>query len=482
MPTPTQVELHLELRGGLAELWTARDREILVEGPRGTGKTRVILELINQYCQANLGLRVLIVRKYQKTLTGSCLRTFHEQVLHPGDGVRAFGGNDQEASGYIYGNGSRIYTGGMDEPDKVKSSEYDLIYANEVTELTEEDFESLLPLLRHLKDGQPVIKNQRIIGDCNPANQSHWANARCEKGQMRRIRTKLSDNPVMYTDDGIPTEYGERYLATLTSLTGSRRERWLDGLWTGMENAIYPAFDRAVHIRTLPPNLYFKATVIGEDYGATHKCGVVAVSIDQFNRRWVRECWGQPDTDQGYSLNLTVSQFKERYGTKRGRGDPNQRYLNDRHGFSTAKGQAGARLHRVDLLDRLWYTYPGGRVPTFTEEKTLTVPQGPFAEPDSPGLILVEGGEGIDDLALQLEGYHYIYTETPKGAHKDVYRDDEDLIAALEYANEEIEEGIMSYFSGRNAPMTSPLNEPHVDTGTYYSDHRASRGSEYTRI
>ena len=69
------------------------------------------------------------------------------------------------------------------------------------------------------------------------------------------------------------------------------------------------------------------------------------------------------------------------------------------------------------------------------------MPRGPFEEPDSPGIFLVEGGKGIDDLAGQLEGYHYVFTDTPKGKTKDVYRSDEDLVAACEYANEEWEEG-----------------------------------------
>mgnify|MGYP001562253384 CR=1 FL=1 len=437
----TEVVRTLKLRGGNRELWAARDRELLVEGPRGTGKTRTILELINDLCQAFPGLVVLIVRKYQRTLASTCLRTLNEQVLHNGDGVSFFGGSADEPASYRYRNGSRIVVGGMDNADKVKSSEYSLVYANEVTELTEDDWESLLPLLRQLRDGERPIEAQRIIGDCNPADSGHWLNRRCEAGKTRRIRTTLRDNPAYYADAGALTEAGEAYLATLTSLTGPRRERWLLGLWTGVENACYPIFDRMTHVRPLEPGLHFKATVIGEDYGATHKCGVAAMSVDQYNRRWIREAWGEADTDEGRSLNLTVSQFKERYAAWRGRGDPNQKYLNDRHGFATASGAAGSRLHRVDLLERLFYSYPGGRVPTFAEERTLTVPRGPFAEADSPGLFLVEGMRGIDELAAELEAYHYVFTETPKGKTKDVYRANDDLVAAVEYANEEWEEG-----------------------------------------
>ena len=457
----TKIQIHL--RGGNLEFWRAREQEILVEGPRGTGKTRTILELINALCQQYPGLTALIVRKFQRTLSTTCLRTLNEQVLHNGDGVSTFGGNDNEPSGYRYRNGSRIVTGGMDNSDKVKSSEYDIIYCNEATEITEDDWESLLPLLRHQIEGNPVIEHQRIIGDCNPANSGHWINQRCERGVTRRIRTRIHDNPSYYEADGTLTVAGAAYLATLGRLTGARRERWLEGRWTGVENACYPQFDRLTHIRPLEPGLAFKATIIWEDYGSVHRCSIGALSIDQYNRRWVRECWGQPDTDQGKSINLIVSQYKERYHTRRGRVDPNQAYLAGQHGFNVAKGGNGGaagkpRLHRIDLLEPLFYSYAGGRVPTFREEKGLMVPRGPFAEPDSPGLFLVEGAPGIDELADQIEGYHYVYSDTPKGRSKDVYRDNEDHVAGLEYANEEWEEGEPSSPLRISVPVAAELN------------------------
>lgn len=469
-PSAKEVRLQLHLRGGNLEAWRARENEILVEGPRGTGKTRTILELFNALCLSFPGVVFLVVRKYQKTLSTTVARTYNEQVIHPGDGVHFFGGNENEPASYRYRNGSRIVLGGMDNAEKVKSSEYDLVYANEATELTEDDWESLKPLLRHQVDGKRLIEHQRLIGDCNPAYSSHWLNQRCDKGLTRRIRTRLRDNPSYYDDAGRVTEMGAAYLKTLSSLTGPKRERWLDGLWTGTENAIYPMFDRLVHVRPLEPGLYFQTTIIGEDYGSEHKCGVVALSIDQFNRRWVREAWGMPDKDKGKSLNLVVSRFKERYQTKRGRGDPNQKFLNDSHGFATAKGGNGGatgapRLHRIDLMERLFYTFPGGRVPTFAEEKKLQLPTGPFEEPDSPGIFLVEGAPGIDELADEIEAYHYVYTETAKGRTKDVYRMDENLLAAAECGNEEWEEGEVV----KTAPGVAVIRGPKAPKPRFYA-------------
>lgn len=453
-PSGSETVIRVELRGGNEEFWHAREPEVLLEGPRGTGKTYTILMLINALCHEFPRLQWLIVRKYAVTLSTTCLKTFNEQVLKPGDGVAFYGGSGDEPASYRYPNGSRIVVGGLDNPksrEKLLSAEYDGAYCNEISQLNEEDLVAIKATLRHTVDGKPVIEHQRVMGDCNPTARSNWANQRCERGEMRRIRTKLTDNPLMAHADGTLTEYGERYVRENLPPKGSAKyENWVLGLWTGTEDACYPMFDRSYHIRPLEPLLGWRAIIIWVDYGAVHRCSVGMLGIDQYNRRWMLGCQGEPDTDQGKTLNLTISQYKERAkrmcNIVRGRTDPNQAYLAGQHGFNVAKGgNAGAtgapRLHRIDLVEPLWATYPGGRVPSFREEKGLMVPRGPFAEPDSPGIILVEGAPGTEELADQIEGYHYVYSETPKGKTKDVYRVDEDHVAGMEYANEEWMEG-----------------------------------------
>ena len=452
---PTNL-IQLELRGGNAEAWRSTDPEILVEGPRGTGKSRTLLEKEYAYAQKYPGIRILIIRKTLRSIAGSVAQTLRQQVIQNGDGVSFFGGNEVEPAAFRFKNGSAIVLGGLDDPEKLKSSEYTRIYVNEATEITADDWQDLKALLRQNLPGTQLKK--QITGDCNPGDSGNWLNQACERGEIRRIKTRLQDNPFFFNADGSKTPEGEAYITgILETYQGARRKRWLDGEWTGVSDAVYPMFDRAVHIRPLEPGLYFRATIIGVDYGALHKCSVVAMSVDQFNRRWVREVWGEPDTDEGKSLNLTIAQFKERYRTTRGRGDPNQRYLNEQHGFATARAGNGARQHRIDLCEPLFYSYPGGRVPSFNEARRLAVPSGPFAEPDSPGLFLVEGAPGVEDLANELESYHYIIKETDKGKVKEVFRLDDDHVAGFEYANEEWEENPrISFPSSIPNPLAAP--------------------------
>ena len=442
-----EVTLTLELRGGNRELFAARDPEILAEGPAGTGKTRTILEMINLICHKYPGVRWLFLRKHAVTLTTTALVTFDTKVLHNGDRVRFFGGNQHEPSMYRYPNGSVIVVGGMgnaNEREKILSSEYDGIYCNEATELTLDDWETLSTRLRN-----GVLPNPRIIGDCNPTYGTHWLMQRTDAGQTRLIRSQLADNPAYYNRDGTTTEDGQRYIDRLDRLTGTRYERFRLGLRVGVENAIYPAFDRDIHIRDLEPGLQFRDAALGVDYGRRHRSSVVAVSVDQFNRKWVREVWAEPDTDQGSSIERVIGQFREKYQIRRGMVDPNQGYLGGRAGLEVSNGAAGARNKRIEMTERLFWTYPGGRVPRYVEELSLSVPTGHHAEPDSPGLLLVKGMAGIDDLAGEIEAYHRVPVVSDLKDSLEVARINDDRVAALEYAIESLETTFNAPLLGR---------------------------------
>lgn len=423
---------------------TAHERELLLEGPAGSGKTRPILELFHLLATQKPGFRGLICRKVGATLATTCLVTFRRWVLKPQDGVVYFGGSKAEPSAFRYPNGSEIVVGGLDvgadgTQSKVLSSEYDAIYLNEAIEASLEDWETLTTRLRPF-----VLKHPRLIGDCNPSASKHWLNVRCNEGKTRRFVSKLEDNPLYFDDDGRLTDAGETYIAGLDALTGARYQRLRLGLWVGVENAIYANFSREVHVRDLEPGLIFKDGAIGVDYGRRHFSAVVAISLDQYNRRWVREVWAEPDTDKGVSLRKAVARFRAGYGIRRGRTDPTQGYMAGHLNYEVAEGGGGTRNARTLIVAPLFGMFPGGRVPKSLRELTETdsraaMPLGPFAEPDSPGILFVKGAPGIDYLCDQIEGYHEVFKQSDTRQVWEVARIDDDGVAAMEYGCEELE-------------------------------------------
>ena len=242
----TVKERRFQLRGPFHDIFTTDDTETLLAGPAGTGKTTAVLIYVHMMALTHPNLRAIILRKTMEALTKSTLVTFQEHVANDtittGD-VAFFGGNLKEPPGFRYSNGSRITLGGLDNPDRVKSAEYDIIIVDEATELTLKDWQTLTTRLRG-----HVLKKPRIIGACNPDGPEHWLKKRCNAGNTRLLETRHEHNPAYYDDDGQMTPAGAQYIATLDNLTGLEFRRLRQGLWVAADGIIYDTFDPAVHI------------------------------------------------------------------------------------------------------------------------------------------------------------------------------------------------------------------------------------------
>lgn len=239
---------HYTPRGTALEIFRRKDPEVVLSGPAGTGKSRSLIEKVHAVALANPGMRALMVRKTLVSLTSTGLVTYREHVAPEAIAagvVSWYGGSKQEPAAYRYGNGSRIVVGGMDDPTKIMSSEYDLAYVQEAIELTSDDWEKITTRLRNGK-----VSYQQLLADTNPDAPTHWLKQRAEAGACLMLESRHEDNPVLFDDNGEMTKRGEAYMATLDRLTGVRHYRLRLGLWVAAEGVIYE-FDPAVHLVTL---------------------------------------------------------------------------------------------------------------------------------------------------------------------------------------------------------------------------------------
>lgn len=194
----------------------------------------------------NPGMRGLIVRKTLASLGSTALVTWRERVVKEAldaGMVTFYGGSPQESPQYRYSNGSVIVVGGMDRAIRIMSSDYDIVYCQEATELTEDDWESLTTRLRH-----GSISFQQLMADCNPAQPTHWLKARGDRGIATVLESRHEDNPVLFDDGGTLTEFGRSYIAKLDALTGVRYLRLRKGLWAAADGIVYDEFDPLLHI------------------------------------------------------------------------------------------------------------------------------------------------------------------------------------------------------------------------------------------
>jgi phage terminase large subunit len=235
-----------EPRGAAHEVFKARDSELVIAGPAGTGKSLACLWRLHLCALNNPGTRFLIVRKTAVSLGSTTLVTYEEKVAKAalaGGIVSWFGGSTREAPGYRYSNGSKINVGGLDKPEKIMSAEYDIVFADEATELTIDDWEAIGTRLRN-----GVLAWQQQIAACNPSYPKHWIKQRCDQGSARMLLSRHRDNPAYVNADGTFTAKGRDYFAKLDNLTGVRRLRLKDGKWAAAEGQIYETWDDAVHL------------------------------------------------------------------------------------------------------------------------------------------------------------------------------------------------------------------------------------------
>jgi PBSX family phage terminase large subunit len=263
-----------ELRGAMAALFASTDREILLEGRAGTAKTTGICTKILHNCRKYPGSRHLICRETRTRLTESVMVTFerllgetHPEVMR----VKRL----QRHSHRLWG--SEVVWGGLDEPERLFSTEWDTVYVNEANEISLEAWELFGRAMRHGK-----MPYQQRVADVNPTFPGHWLNKRAsacsdalrrivtredynrlqaynhgpQPGIMRRLVSVHQDNPGYwdmerwgYTPKG--KEYIEEVLA---KMSGHLRQRMFEGLWRAASGTVYPEFSVDRHVIAPFPN------------------------------------------------------------------------------------------------------------------------------------------------------------------------------------------------------------------------------------
>lgn len=262
--------------GGHIDLLYSHEPEVVISGPAGTGKTRTSLEKLYILLHKYRRLRVLMARKTRASLTQSAMVTFENEVIPPGANV-IWRTGEQE---YRFPDTeSVLVVGGMDKPSKILSTQYDIIYVPECTELSEEDWEILSTRARN-----PVLGYNQIFGDCNPGPPTHWVKGREHGGKLNLIPTTHKDNPV-YFDHAIQdwTEMGKNYLARLEQLSGVRYLRLVKGIWAAAEGMIYTEYNPEIHLiyrRQIPVD-WRRVRVVDFGYRDPFVCQWWAISPDE---------------------------------------------------------------------------------------------------------------------------------------------------------------------------------------------------------
>jgi len=203
---------------------------VLFSGAFGAGKTLAIcakaLKLSLDYPH-NFGY---ICRKVRATIGLSTLKTFTDLVC-PKELIADY----NKSEGLItLTNGSQLLFGGLDDYLKIGSmgaGGIGFVGIDEAIETIEDDWNMLEGRLR-----LPGVPHQ-IFAATNPGPPSHYLYRKFfteKKGEV--FQASSYDNPAL------PLDYRER----LATFEGIYRDRYVLGLWKGLEGLVYSSFDEKI--------------------------------------------------------------------------------------------------------------------------------------------------------------------------------------------------------------------------------------------
>jgi predicted phage terminase large subunit-like protein len=260
----------IQIKGANAEAFNSTLPELILCGPANCGKTFAILHKLQDLALNFPNARIAMVRKTRRSMNDSILETF-EGGVYPAKYLASRILDRGSRTNYTYPNGSRIHVFGMDAPDKLLGSRWDIIYVNECTELTEAEWGQLgTRLLTH---NTPF---NQLIGDCNPASkgQEHWIWKRHKRGEL----------PLMYSDHTLNPSTTASDLKRLDTARGDLRRRFfLSGpeSWVALptEGKLFkPEWFVGKYIKALPSGGKWARgwdTASGESEDADESAGVL---------------------------------------------------------------------------------------------------------------------------------------------------------------------------------------------------------------
>lgn len=278
-------------------MWRSGKDECLLVGPANTGKSRGCIQKLHFCAGKYPNARILMARKTRKSLTQSGMVTYEKKVLPPGYLGNLIHWRTQEQE-YRYPNGSIIAVGGLDDDEKIMSSEWDIIFVMEATELRREATWEALSIRCRNK----AMPYQQLLADANPSSPKHWLKKRCDRKLTQMIESRHEDNPSLTAAD----------MARLDALTGVRKDRLRYGRWAAAEGLVYPEWDSAYHIvsrQQLSEWMVFRSdgtvnrevirrVVAGVDWGYTNPGTIQIYGLDSDERAYLlREVYRVGQTD-----------------------------------------------------------------------------------------------------------------------------------------------------------------------------------------
>ena len=241
-------------------LLQTRARINFLKGGANSSKSYSIAQhlLLNKFYKEK-NKRILIVRKTTPAIKNSCWQLVTDLIkkyglpYHPNL-------TDMRLN---YKDNSILFKG-LDDPEKIKSSEYNYIWPEEATELSFSDYIQLNLRMRRETDGL----NQMFLS-FNPIDALHWI--------KRDIEDKPDEDVVIhnstYKDNPYASAADIKILENLINQDENFYRVYALNQWGILKNIIYDNYK----VLTEPPTIGIKSISYGIDWGYESPCALIRI-------------------------------------------------------------------------------------------------------------------------------------------------------------------------------------------------------------
>ena len=263
-------------QGAMQDVYRSKASVRIVGGTYDAGKTFGGVAYMDAFAWKNPGARMTFVHRSLNRVYRNIVPTYEKFLGYKPTSrdapnptyVTRYGGERPEF--FEYGNGTRIYMNGLDQPNNLLSDFFDAAFVNQAELLPFDAWDELTARVSERAGTSPIAV---LLGDCNPNVKHHWIRRHTKEKKLDYFRMSFLDNPEIIPDqksdrlrafkrafanDPDPklidkiadmfTEPGLRRVDKLRNLEGLRFKRGFLGLWGSDEGLVFEKFDPEVHI------------------------------------------------------------------------------------------------------------------------------------------------------------------------------------------------------------------------------------------
>jgi len=314
---------------------------VVNRGGAGSSKSYSLCQLFLHKFLTSRKKKLLIVRKTQPSLRISVLALFKQFLREWGvvDVVK----EQKRDFNFFYGN-NLIHFGGLDDPEKIKSTDWNMIWMEEATEFAYEDYQVLKLRLR-----SPIYDEgdiNQLFMTFNPVDAYHWIKTKVVEGQEESVEEIVStyhDNPFL----------SQEYIRTLEEL--KRQDRnfhriYAEGDWGRLEHLIYSNY-KVIDKDEYPTDP--DEIIYGLDFGYNHPTALIEIALKDnipYERQLIYQTHMTNDMLIRQMNKLGISKTAPIYADS-SRPDYIEEICNA--GYNFQKGDKKNILEGIDFIKRL---------------------------------------------------------------------------------------------------------------------------------